>query len=174
MKSKLNVKPSMATNKGLEAFIKSASSLDDVLRGEILGMKIKVERETIEPKSRMLTAKWTVDVNQDVAIETQIDTQVLNPSELIEYDQTKYISCGIIPDRPTANGTIYPKAVVDKAIANFRLRHGIAADEAILPKKQPKPEHINVGTIGRVNLGKSCLSLAVAQLLGPQYAEISK
>ncbi|WDS61567.1 hypothetical protein [Cronobacter phage vB_Cdu_VP8] len=55
-----------------------------------------------------------------------------------------------------------------------KTRNPIVADEAILPKKQPKPEHVNVGTIGRVNLGKSCLSLAVAQLLGPQYAEISK
>lgn len=137
-------------------------------------MKIKVERKTIEPKNRMLTAKWTVDVNQDVAIETQIEAQVINPSELIEYDQTKYISCGIIPDQPTIIGTVYSKEAAERAIEDFRLRGGIVADEAILPKKQPKPEHVNVGTIGRVNLGKSCLSLAVAQLLGPQYAEISK
>ncbi|QFR55980.1 hypothetical protein CPT_Muldoon_023 [Serratia phage Muldoon] len=140
----------------------------------VMHMKIKVERKTIEPKNRMLTAKWTVDVNQDVAIETQIEAQVINPSELIEYDQTKYISCGIIPDQPTIIGTVYSKEAAERAIEDFRLRGGIVADEAILPKKQPKPEHVNVGTIGRVNLGKSCLSLAVAQLLGPQYAEISK
>ncbi|AHY25275.1 hypothetical protein PS2_024 [Serratia phage PS2] len=46
-------------------------------------------------------------------------------------------------------------------------------DEAHLPKKQSKPEHVNVGTIGRVNSRKTVLGMAVSMMIGPKYSEIS-
>ena len=124
----------MATNKGLEAFVKSASSLDDVLRGDVHGMKIKIKRETIEPKNRKLNGNWTIELDQDVTAETQIESNDL-VQDRIEYDREKYIYATVlVADQPTINGTVYSKEVVEQAIEKFNARHGIVADESIMRK----------------------------------------
>ena len=124
----------MATNKGLEALFTSASSLDDVLRGDVHGMKIKIKRETIEPKNRKMSGNWTIELDQDVTAETQIEFGA-PPHVRIEYDREKYIHVPVIAfDQPTIIGTVYSKEAVERAIAEYNWRNNIIADEENLPK----------------------------------------